>query len=256
MPFTLSHPAAVLPLHRWTKSRLPLSALAIGAITPDVAYFIPLSLGSESHSLLGLTYFCWPVGMALWLIFEFFLKAPTIDLLPSSLRNRLPRGAMTLSVSSLTAVSLAIVLGGLSHIVWDSFTHAHTPIVVASEILRTPVITIGNDTIRVYKALQHASTVFGGLVLLIAAIRRWKSPHDRKFHAAPDKFSDAYRLWVIAFVVATTLAGAAIYAAPYSGGSLERTLFFVCIGGMTGFSLAWCAVATLIRFGKSPLTGT
>lgn len=41
MPFTGSHPAAVLPLLRW--GLIP-SALVIGSMSPDLGYFLPLGI--------------------------------------------------------------------------------------------------------------------------------------------------------------------------------------------------------------------
>ncbi|MDQ7908342.1 DUF4184 family protein [Phytohabitans sp. ZYX-F-186] len=38
MPFTGSHPAAVLPLVRWG---LPPAALVIGSMVPDLPYYLP-----------------------------------------------------------------------------------------------------------------------------------------------------------------------------------------------------------------------
>ena len=40
MPFTLSHPAAVLPL-RTRAPALPFTALVIGSMTPDAEYYLP-----------------------------------------------------------------------------------------------------------------------------------------------------------------------------------------------------------------------
>ena len=38
MPFTLAHPAAVLPLRRW----LWFPGLVAGAVAPDVGYYLPV----------------------------------------------------------------------------------------------------------------------------------------------------------------------------------------------------------------------
>src|SRR3982751_4122954 len=51
MPFTASHPAAVLPLIRLG---LPPSALVIGSMGPDLPYFLPVGRGLETHTLVGL----------------------------------------------------------------------------------------------------------------------------------------------------------------------------------------------------------
>ena len=51
MPFTGSHPAAVLPLMRWG---LMPSALVIGSMVPDLPYFLPVPDLGNTHSLIGL----------------------------------------------------------------------------------------------------------------------------------------------------------------------------------------------------------
>ncbi|MFI5942298.1 DUF4184 family protein [Streptomyces uncialis] len=92
MPFTLSHPAAVLPLLR--PPFVPV-ALVAGAMAPDMPYFlgtlgIPLSAGdwyepflnaTTSHSPLGALTVSLPVTLALaagWLL----LRGPVTELLP------------------------------------------------------------------------------------------------------------------------------------------------------------------------------
>ena len=80
MPFTLSHPAAVLPL-----LRRPFSAAALvaGALAPDLPYFArstPVPVGAQSwyepymnattsHTLLGALTVSLPYAVALWGLF-------------------------------------------------------------------------------------------------------------------------------------------------------------------------------------------
>ena len=127
MPFTVSHAAAVLPLHRLSKGRLPLAAMMIGSMSPDFAYFLPMGLGRGStHDLEGLFLFCWPVGLAVWLLYVRLLERATIELLPLAWRERVSRSDSELSIRSLALVSLGVILGAITHIAWDSFTHANT----------------------------------------------------------------------------------------------------------------------------------
>ena len=55
MPFTFSHPAAILPIHSRFKNWIPLSALVIGSLVPDAAYYLPTPehFRTHSHTLLG-----------------------------------------------------------------------------------------------------------------------------------------------------------------------------------------------------------
>ena len=70
MPFTLAHPAAVLPLRGIRFLRM--APLVIGALTPDVPYYLPLGpsgrplrLGLDTHSLVSAFTVDLALGMAL-----------------------------------------------------------------------------------------------------------------------------------------------------------------------------------------------
>ena len=61
-------------------------------------------------------------------------------------------------MSVLARVSIALVLGAATHIVWDSFTHA-SPVVAAMPALRAVVLQINSSPVRVYDILQHLGTI-------------------------------------------------------------------------------------------------
>ncbi|MCJ8273294.1 MAG: DUF4184 family protein, partial [Psychrosphaera sp.] len=92
MPFTLAHVAAVVPLGRLQQPLLVSTALAIGAMVPDLAIFIPqLAYFGDSHSLLGLLLFCLPFGLV-WYFCFYQLVAPLFMMMcPPGLQKRLPQ---------------------------------------------------------------------------------------------------------------------------------------------------------------------
>ena len=97
MPFTLAHPAAVLPLRGIRFLRM--APLVIGAVTPDVPYYLPLGpsgrplrLGLDTHSLGSAFTFDLALGMAL-LALAVLLREPLTALLPALTRPRRPRRA-------------------------------------------------------------------------------------------------------------------------------------------------------------------
>jgi hypothetical protein len=121
VPLTLSHPAAVLPLRR---IGLPLSAMVAGSMVPDV----PLYLGSRhgydvAHSPLGVPtvdVVAALVALAVWFA---VLRDPLADLSPDAVRSRVaPRARLTRRQWLLAP--LGALVGAVSHVVWDSFTHA------------------------------------------------------------------------------------------------------------------------------------
>src|SRR5271154_5079705 len=126
MPFTFSHPAAVLPVQSRFKNWIPLSALVIGSLVPDAAYYLPRPehFKQNSHTLLGTFSSSLPAGFFVWLVFYWF-AAPVVFLLPDphreAIRSQLePRLA---SVQQALGVTSGILIGAWSHVLWDSFTH-------------------------------------------------------------------------------------------------------------------------------------
>ncbi|QDT14343.1 DUF4184 family protein [Alienimonas californiensis] len=135
MPFTLTHVAAVLPALPWLRRRfagnrsVPASALVIGSMIPDAGVFLPNVIDYwATHSVRGLFTLCLPLGMAAFLGWEYFAKAPLVDLAPEWARVRLnrPRGTPQppLTLRTLLWAAGLIVIGAASHVLWDSFTHA------------------------------------------------------------------------------------------------------------------------------------
>ncbi|MFE9482009.1 DUF4184 family protein [Streptomyces spororaveus] len=138
MPFTLSHAAAVLPAIRRTgRARGPLvaSALVLGSFAPDTFYFTDavvegvLAYGAFTHSLPGI-FTLDAVLTAVLAGFWILLREPLIALLPRGWRGKVyayvrgeawrerPRLAELLGWFYVSAV-----IGSLTHVVWDSFTH-------------------------------------------------------------------------------------------------------------------------------------
>ena len=93
-------------------------------------------------------------------MFVRLLERPTIALLPDAWRAQLSPFDESITVSVLARVSIALVLGAATHIVWDSFTHA-SPVVAAMPALRAVVLQINSSPVRVYDILQHLSTIVG-----------------------------------------------------------------------------------------------
>jgi hypothetical protein len=166
MPFTLSHPAAVLPLRR----ALPFAALAIGSMAPDFPYFIGLGEARfRTHTFVSIATFSVPVGLAVYLAFERWLRAAWCDLLPAALAARALRAAPP---ASLLAACAALAFGAFTHVAWDSFTHEHEPGVALVNALNTVIVRLLGFPVRGYTLLQHGSTLVG-LALLAFALREW-----------------------------------------------------------------------------------
>ena len=126
MPFTGSHPAAVLPLLRLG---LPASALVIGSLTPDLPYYFDLPVtAAQTHSLTGALGADLILGISAYLIWHLLLVPPLIWAAPAGLQRRIPdrlrAGPRLSTAGDLARVGLALAIGALTHVLWDAFTHA------------------------------------------------------------------------------------------------------------------------------------
>jgi hypothetical protein len=98
----------------------------IGSMSPDFAYFLPFETLTRlsTHSLEGILFFCLPVGLA---------RGCCSYASWSGLRSsccRTPGGTafrdqIPCPLSALCA-GVAVMVGAVTHIVWDAFTHAST----------------------------------------------------------------------------------------------------------------------------------
>ncbi|NYD86867.1 DUF4184 family protein [Cellulomonas oligotrophica] len=241
MPFTLAHPAAVLPLVR---GPLVPAALVAGSLSPDVPYFVPAPryAGAWYEPFVNATTtHAWPgaltvavptavVLLALWWV----VRAPLADLLvpradvaPGGGRH----GAGPRRVAEQAGwVVVSLVVGVLTHVVWDSFTHGDGVVVQHVAWLREPLV----GDVPAGRVLQHVSTVVG-LVVLAA----WAARRTATWHAAGGR--PASRGVVVAGALALIGAGAgtvAAVAAHDPGAGVEHALAAAAKGGGAAVAVA------------------
>ena len=177
MPLTFAHAAAVLPLRRLG---LPLSALAVGSLSPDFVYFATLvPRGGFGHTLPGLFLSCLPASLVVLWAFHRVIKRPLVELLPVAAQRRLgPLLDGSPFDRPLPLVALAILVGAATHIAWDSFTHAGRWGFDHVAWLREPV-ALGPVDVLGYRLAQHGSTLFGLLLLAGTALLWWRRAPER-----------------------------------------------------------------------------
>lgn len=194
MPFTLAHPAVVLPLLR--HPFVP-AALVAGSMAPDVPYYLtaagitstqagdwygPLLNATHTHSLTGL-----PIDLlyAVALVAVYWLvRAPITALLPPGLA--LPQHTRPTRVQYYGWLLLSSLIGVATHLLWDAFTDA--------DFLPS-------------RLLQYASTALG-----LAAIGwfLWQRRGQlRTNDPAAHHLGTKSRRLVVALLVAAPLLGAA-----------------------------------------------
>jgi Domain of unknown function (DUF4184) len=226
-----------------------LSALVIGSMVPDAAYYLPMPehFRRNSHTLLGTFSTSLPAGIILWLIFYrlapsavFLLPAPHREAIAPQLKPRL------VSLPQAFGVAFGVLIGAWSHVLWDSFTHVRGWIVQHVALLQTPLL---GTELPAYKCLQYFSSVFG-LCVLFYVYNKWMEASEFRMWIWRKPGWRSY-LWfgiaVICLVVAG-LEGRAITA--FQNLYREHTghyalKFFVAF--VRDFLVALCAAAIIAK---------
>jgi len=243
LPFTASHPAAVLPFRR----HLIFSALVVGAMAPDFHYFVTLGPGGKaSHSLPGAFYLDLPLAFIALCLFQWTLKLPLTSLLPEWHQQRLVRFAVPFRLGPpkrFLLIAISLLIGIFSHLLWDSFTHGRGWMVHHVAFLRSmPLQQVGIYR-PVYNLLQHLSTIIG-LVILITSYTRW----SRKI--APEPVAQEFKLSnrVKLAVILTIGSLAAIAGATYGFERSRHAALFSAFAAYSMISFVTFATAGLVIF--------
>lgn len=176
MPFTVSHIAAILPAHRPLRRWGLFSAAMIGTMVPDFGFLLPGHLArAQTHSAMALVTFCLPMGLVAWILFQALVKPAWGAVLPDGWRMRLLAEHPTAPLRHWRVWLYAaggILVGALTHLVWDGFTHEDGRGVRMLPFLEDTGPDIAGHVLPLYRWLQHCSSLLG-LIAVIWAARRW-----------------------------------------------------------------------------------
>ncbi|WP_226531780.1 DUF4184 family protein [Microbacterium paraoxydans] len=176
MPFTPSHAVVALP---FVRTPLVPAAIAIGAMTPDLPLFLR-GVGLNytfTHTFANVVWTSL-LAFVLFLAWRVLLRPAVPELAPLWVARRLPQAWSDGGVAAagraigvgekrsypvLLAVSL--LMGVLSHIVWDLFTHESR-----WGVQQFPVLDEMWGPLPGFKWLQHGSSLIGLTIIGIWAL--------------------------------------------------------------------------------------
>lgn len=206
MPFTPSHAIAILPFAR---TPLAPAALVIGSMAPDLPYFLPLGIQrSQTHSLSGVAtidLLVATIGFVLWVA---VLRDPVLDYSPAWLRERMaPQAQWRLRGAVLTglAVIAALLIGILSHLFLDLFTHEGGWI--------SSVAPWTNDDIGAFSVANYIHAVVSWTAAGVIAlwVRRWTRRTPRTERASVVGPRERRMTWIA--LCSLLLVGGSVYLA-------------------------------------------
>ncbi len=198
MAFTVAHMAAVLPLKRvkW----LCFDALLIGTMLPDLPYYIDGSktVRQLSHEWIGLFTYCLPWGLLVFTIWFWLLKPAVIELMKPWFAGLKPHDTVYRDYSSndnnlisytsypryiveikacikfglyfWLKVILGLLLGAVTHLLWDGITHSDGFVAIQMEWLQHPITLYTFSTMTGARILQYLSSIVGLFILISSLI--------------------------------------------------------------------------------------
>ncbi|WP_306183609.1 DUF4184 family protein [Streptomyces sp. MK5] len=260
MPFTLSHAAAVLPAVRGDGSgrgRLVPAVLVAGSFSPDMTYYVAnvlpgaMEFGTVTHSFPGVFTVDVPIAWVLvwlWLL----MREPLVALLPRARQGRpaaltrcgVPRARV--APASVLWWYVSAVLGALTHVVWDAFTHLDR-----WGMRLFPVLGQRLAGAPLYWYLQYGGSAVAGVVIVLFLVRALRRAPAGEPVGVP-VLTARDRWWAGAVIGGCAAAGAVqrvarSWAGPLSAAGLRNLVPALCFGAGAGLTLGLAAYAVGVR---------
>lgn len=165
MPFTLSHPAAVLLLKDKFGKWLNFAGLVIGSLVPDFEYYVRGEARSiYGHTILGVIYFDLPIALIMYMVWIYIIK-PAQIFWPFDYNTEREKQKI-FNTKFLYTLLISMLIGISTHLLWDSFTHVSGFFVKNFVSLGLNINLLGY-TIPIYKLLQHVSSIIGFFIIIV-----------------------------------------------------------------------------------------
>jgi Domain of unknown function (DUF4184) len=255
MPFTISHTAAVLPFGKWLRRWKLLSAAVIGSMVPDFGVFMPNMFDRyETHGLRALFEFCLPVGLASYWLFQLHIKPATLQLMPDrlfELWHDEGESAPLRSPRQWGFAVIGILLGAITHLIWDGFTHENARGVRLLGELDGVEFSLLGHTITWYRLAQHMSSVVGLAFVLWFLWRALRAQPDHPGHDGRLLNRRERHYWFAIYVAAAVALSATALAIAFFAGMVypgligHATVAAVC--SLWGIVLSLIIVSAFVR---------
>lgn len=156
MPFTISHAVLAPPIAKITGYRLPISALAIGSMTPDLYRLFTSETYDASHQWQGLIVPDLLIGLGFCLLW-YGLYRPVIFRWIGMVKP-IDWGSFDKVIGFILSVILALIVGISSHLIWDGLTHSDFRTFAFDSFLNRPV-SLFNHIYPMHRVLQIGTSI-------------------------------------------------------------------------------------------------
>jgi len=183
MPFTLSHAVLAPPLSRLSQGHLPIAALAIGCMTPDLYRLFTQENIALTHQWSSMFFPNLPLGLCFCLLWYLIYRPVAYCCLEVQDPLNIKSLDDFISFSFLTCI--ALIVGISTHLIWDGLTHLDFRTFAFKEILSQNVYLFGFNY-PLHFVLQIGSSIIA-LPFLVKMCWHYYKTHQYH-HPVPTRF--------------------------------------------------------------------
>ena len=251
MPFTLSHAVLAPPLSKLSGNRLPITALAIGTMTPDLYRLLVKTEIHLNHQFKGIIYPDLLVGLLFCFLWYGLYRPFIFKFL--GLNKPLNIHSISTFIQFFIWMVLAIIIGTATHIIWDGLTHLDFRTFAFKTFLAQPV-TLFQHTYPMHRVLQIGCSALALPFLAWMGIHYYFKYQTNEVPSLKIRFF-SFLLFLISFFCGCFYY---VYFAKSQGFVPQQTDLYIAIGFMikaftqgaiTCFT-AGCVLFTILNHGK------
>lgn len=198
MPFTLSHAVLAPPLSKLTKGHLPIAALAIGCMTPDLYRLFTDESIDTTHQWSGILFPNLPIGLFFCLLWYLIYRPVMYRVL--GIIHPLNIKSFDQIITFVLMTCFAIIIGTATHLVWDGLTHLDFRTFAFKDLLAQNISIFGLNY-PLHFILQITSSVVA-LPFIFCMCKSYYHAH-KQLKAVPVKI----KLFMIISLIISTISG-------------------------------------------------
>ncbi|MGL5159414.1 MAG: DUF4184 family protein [Acinetobacter junii] len=198
MPFTLSHAVLAPPLSKLTKGHLPIAALAIGCMTPDLYRLFTQANLPIAHQWSGVIFPNLPIGLFFCLLWYLIYRPVMYRVL--GIIHPLNIKSFDQIITFVLMTCFAIIIGTATHLVWDGLTHLDFRTFAFRDLLAQNISIFGLNY-PLHFILQITSSVVA-LPFMFCMCKSYYHTH-KQLKAVPVKI----KLFMIISLIISTISG-------------------------------------------------
>ncbi|CAI3150183.1 hypothetical protein MWMV18_MWMV18_01776 [Acinetobacter calcoaceticus] len=198
MPFTISHAVIAPPLSKLSQNTLPIAALAIGSMTPDLYRLFTVHASMLTHQWKGLIYPNLTLGLVFCAVW-YFLYRPVVYRF-FGVQHDLGLSSLKRIFIFFIGVIFALIVGIATHLIWDGLTHSDFRTFVFKDVLATTIHFFGHPY-PLHRLLQLGSSA------LALPFLAWMCLHYYQRYKQHWKVSRKIKIFAWSLFILSTLLG-------------------------------------------------